>query len=574
MNKSDALKDPVFKKDYTRDSKKARELIHSINKWSNKAGIGDVKDLGKKIDITRITFYRVFELRIKSQEEKRSLTASLRPYKGEKIGQRTVNSPEEVNPWNLDLRKPDDFADGRQNYEIAGSHYIKECGLCHGAGEINCRSCMGRGKTICPACNGKKSITCTACGGSPRQRCTACNGSGRITVKYNVRDNSASGFHTRTETRSCGCSGGVVICGACNGTGRMTCKTCGGTGKIQCKTCRGKGRVTCELCDGHKKVLSYVNLKQEFILNSKSLLYNIVEMARLFPGFKETVQKAPADVLVKERATELPKGKFRDHQSFDRYYDNLVDKIKEDAKGEKVHFQEVSLTEIPVYQVDYKYKKKAYALLVYGRDTQVYSPVSPVSELFRVFYDRAGKREGQNRVSSAINAYELARSLDVENEYSAEIKQALDRLYMKSEKVIRTGVMFGVLSAIYFLSLLSIAYFSPHNFWIPFFDTYAENHPALLKVNHFTIPFTLLILGRPVYKYISGFLSGRAKRVYNLNIVRILYGAAGGAAGLLLVFALLALLNKFGILFMLDHIYRYFYSFLGGVVEFMAAFNS
>lgn len=134
-------------------------------------------------------------------------------------------------------------------------------------------------------------VSCLRCGGrrgiSNSTVCTTCDGRGQIS--QSVECSSCGGSKCATTSIACGqCRGSRLVsmnCGACGGSGGITCQTCGGRGQvpnpaaaiggivnafgrnrrhgprfpsgpamIPCSSCRGNRYVPCRVCGGQRVV--------------------------------------------------------------------------------------------------------------------------------------------------------------------------------------------------------------------------------------------------------------------------------------------------------------------------------
>lgn len=199
------------------------------------------------------------------------------------------------------------------------------------------------------------------------------------------------------------------ICPNCAGSGTVICSNCGGTGKVTvyetenytdsdgqsktrtvsrekiCYTCGGSGRVTCSRCSGTGSIMIFP------VLNCKR--YHKQHKDCIDPttgkGLKKVIYKAKAKVLIE---TSIKDGLIH----FDKIFAgdisqeaaNLTQKVTtevEQTQKTSIHVirQRLRLIEIPISEVDYNYKDKAYRLWVYGYDNKVHTLKSPIN-LFRL----------------------------------------------------------------------------------------------------------------------------------------------------------------------------------------------
>ena len=91
----------------------------------------------------------------------------------------------------------------------------------------SCTSCTG-GRMLCMACQGAGLHNCVKCRGHRTIVCPMCRG-------------------TKVSRQK---DGSMGTCRKCNGHGESQCTACRATGKIKCTPCQGSGRVQCQKCNG------------------------------------------------------------------------------------------------------------------------------------------------------------------------------------------------------------------------------------------------------------------------------------------------------------------------------------
>lgn len=169
------------------------------------------------------------------------------------------------------------------------------CRLCQGGGELV--GCGGHGSHVCFRCAGKCVLVCGRCSGSgefkPRRTCEKCAGRGSFQVQCNACQGSGThqmscfncngtGTHrSGYPCRACGgrgikskecrfCTAGyktlkcnrcegrgyweALPCEACQGSGKLNCRTCNASGRLPCRVCRERGLVNCLRCRGTGKL--------------------------------------------------------------------------------------------------------------------------------------------------------------------------------------------------------------------------------------------------------------------------------------------------------------------------------
>ncbi|XP_040889667.1 protein SSUH2 homolog [Toxotes jaculatrix] len=254
--------------------------------------------------ITSMEPYNTYRYRLETFVESRSTEWAHKPYEGEVADFYTQPAPR---PWEVQATAPNLFTDHTQKIRVPFTSTIKDCHDCHGKGTIPCEECHG---------DGYKS-------------CWVCNGSG---------------------TR------GTENCTRCNATGKERCTTCDGQGTKKCKTCEGK-----------RQLLTFIELKVEWInhvedhvveqnsglrvdelrsVSGKELFKNNQYLLYPLLGFPNPAISEASERLIK------------DHQS--KY-----------SQTSRILQQRQTVELIPITRVNYKWKGDSHVYFVYGNEHQV-----------------------------------------------------------------------------------------------------------------------------------------------------------------------------------------------------------
>ena len=204
---------------FEREISQADELDfikNCISSWSNNIpGNELLRDLGEKIELSKVVDCPVYLIGVEALREKRTVIEGKSPY-SPKIQEIYYDSRDVIsenwfsgNPWNLSLPVVSDFLDYTEMYIIPSTFRVYTCEYCKGKGEIECPVCGGSGKIECPECGGYGWLLCRRCGGK-----------GKIEVWRH-------GYKIKEE------------CPYCNGRREFPCPLCKGERKINCPRCGG-----------------------------------------------------------------------------------------------------------------------------------------------------------------------------------------------------------------------------------------------------------------------------------------------------------------------------------------------
>ena len=152
------------------------------------------------------------------------------------------------------------------------------CHDCNGTGKTTCDKCQGRGKTTCTKCNGRGDELCYTCGGKGQESCRNCGWDGRTVVDGRVVTCSRCGGSGYTSCSRCGVTC-RVRCSSCGGRGVNDCYSCGSRGHNTCYKCGGGGTECCPGCGGSGSVISYINVTQNLLAESKNEAVNVPDIS-------------------------------------------------------------------------------------------------------------------------------------------------------------------------------------------------------------------------------------------------------------------------------------------------------
>ncbi|KAG8007548.1 Protein SSUH2-like protein [Nibea albiflora] len=159
-------------------------------------------------------------------------------------------------------------------------------------------------------------------------------------------------------------------CWVCNGSGRRleeACNHCHGSGKERCTSCNSEGIKECETCEGKRQLLTYINLKVEWVnqvddhvveqnsglqiddlrsVSGKELFKNSQYLLYPLLGFPNPTISEASQRLLQEHQTKF-------------------------AQNFRILQQRQRVELIPITKVNYKWKGDSHVYYVYGNENEV-----------------------------------------------------------------------------------------------------------------------------------------------------------------------------------------------------------
>ena len=393
-----------------------RIIRNHINAYANSTSGHPFRNYGDQIKIKELDRCNLYYSSLRTQYDKRTVQDKKIPYDGRSVGGLTIRSASEVNPWNYQLFRTQQFLKHTQEYTAPGSESVKDCSRCGTTGKDTCPVCSGRKRNRCPDCNDGM-VKCSACDNG-RVKCNHCGGRG-----YTERSETQSvivdyGPPARWETRTvynkvtCTyCHNGYNRCQRCGGRGEVTCKKCGGSASIPCSTCGESGKVKCSGCSGRGRNLHYVGIDQELFtrfdqkITYDSLLSKIPELVdpkathRMTVLYDSTAEHLDRDLIPEDSKMS------QNLNGFLSAHETSVD------NGTRILFQQARILKVDVWYVEYEYKGKRY----YGAiaDDRFYAGHSPISEYGENLIKGADKNIGGMGTVEARQMLDQAEKMKV-----------------------------------------------------------------------------------------------------------------------------------------------------------------
>lgn len=210
-----------------------------------------------------------------------------------------------------------------------------------------------------------ESCTCPRCGGSGTVTCSTCMGSGWVNVSQTeYHTESYTDFDGQRKTRTV--SKTVYK--------RERCSICGGSGRVQCPRCSGSGAI---------EIYPVLNCLRHHKQHRDCIDPTIGR------GLEKVIYKADSKVLIE---TPIKDGLIKTNEILGREIPQEAAQLVQRLTTTVEHIQTPQITiirqrlilhEVPISEIDYGYKKKAYQLWVYGYDKRVHALKSPIN-LFRL----------------------------------------------------------------------------------------------------------------------------------------------------------------------------------------------
>lgn len=455
-------------KDISLDTQKVSELKKAINTWINSIKHHVFQNLGDQIHVSSVYYKPVYKVDLSTRYEKRVLSHTQVPFKGQAVAEQTITELSQVKRWNYKLTREGNDIYTPQSWSIPGSHKVVTCSQCSGKKTVKCPDC-NHGKVVCYHCNGAGKFSCTSCNGKGHHACSQCNGAGHTTTsrtklrkKYSSTGEMREESYTEYEKHQCkSCSGkGYFPCKACNQKGVVPCTVCHGKGKLTCKTCSGSAKITCPTCNGAGQIVKYIHLEHSYDDKELRACKPYDSLKTGFPKLSELSKKAFGIKLLEENKTSFPENYLSNFPYISEEYNKLFKesaRIVQESK-DSIIIEELLLQiyEIPVYEISYTFKEQKYSLLVYGTNQNIYAPQSPLSEFSDSVLKKAKSAFRMRQFSNSLELLEKCIGMNQENvsEDIRTLKEKAIKLILRDYKV---GSFLGMFISIgLFITIVNI----------------------------------------------------------------------------------------------------------------------
>ncbi len=454
------------------------------------------------------TIHPIMLCRVVSQFDERHSRSVSKPYKGEKVDDRTVRS---VNVWNYKMRDiGDEWVTDKCERSVAGSHHLEDCVNCQGKGRLICPTCHGQtkvtcgcnhGRTKCSNCGGtgevscshcdKGHVKCTSCGGTGKtsETCSHCNGRGSVTKSRMVEESynqPVFGDSSKTEVRyrqvkkyyeercpvcngkrttntgqcrKCGgkgykectyCGGsGKQTCSTCEGKGNVVCRVCGGTGLKVCSTCYGespKGTVACKDCAGSGKLLHYLSISQSFFYEDEEQVVCNDDFINTKVAHLPWEEEAEKEDLLGVVADVLGGDIYQDDADVNEVLNRMAEKQAQHVNPNKrILRQGAWVTCYYAKEVFYQYEGKDYSCIILG--DHLYMDASPVTDYIENVAEECERDIDSQSSAAALMDIEEAMQLETGDQEKLQI------LWYKAKDSLEKKVKLGE-NLFFWLSLL------------------------------------------------------------------------------------------------------------------------
>ena len=324
--------------------------------------------------------------------EKREWSEKSKAHHREKIPASTTVTGKNINVWDYSFSTQKEYKNTESSYMVPESICRHDCPECKCKGYSSswtCRRCNGAGKLTCTMCNGRGVTTCSACNGRGDNICSKCNGRGEqdcssIGCYLGFISNFSTGHNTRcprcngSGKESCSVCGrtGRQRCGKCNGSGVETCYGCRGRGDNTCDQCSGVGTEYCPTCNGSGSTISYINVTQNLIAQSKNdaikvsgISHELIDtISQKIDGkrdFTEIARQVVSTDNTKDKAIATITGAFSDPSIAAQICDWL-EGFKN--KNERIQHFEIVLSQTIVNYVEYEIGGNQCFVWLIGKD--------------------------------------------------------------------------------------------------------------------------------------------------------------------------------------------------------------
>ncbi len=429
-----------------------------INNWASQQQSFPDKNLGDLIEISEVRELYYYRLRLKTEQETRSVRAKSIPYKGEAVDPKTIFSIKEVKPWDYDLERPKTFKDASNTYSVGGSATVDICSYCKGAGKNVCSTCGGNGKVSCGTCGSSGKVRCSECNGKGRveyrERCSSCNGRGE--KPQTVWDEYHKVYATRTRPcPECNGQGGwtrTKSCPTCSGSGKVRCSTCSGSGKVVCRKCSGTGQITCSTCEGYKKIKSYYVIDQENKALTKGGYFGCMpgdELNNIIKCWEQNDFELIDTFESKKGPLKVDVSNI-DHPVSKSILDLLVG--TEGTNDKRTLFQTLTVEKTVVWRVKYTYSGRDYTLYLTesGAVSALHSPVTHFAQ------GQIAEIKNQLKSRRLYDAAQTAQNLEALA--SKDNKTAFRILNNGILKKMRADYRFGAYTGIMLIMVASVPF--------------------------------------------------------------------------------------------------------------------
>ncbi|MDM8160121.1 hypothetical protein QUH73_09880 [Labilibaculum sp. K2S] len=516
------------------DNKLRKKLTQKITEWAASIPNHPYTDFGNKIEITDIQYLPAYPITLHTQFERRSKHEGHKPYKGEKIKERTYKALSDFDVWEFECPELSSFTNSEKNYILECSKHIKNCFICNAQGWINCVQCHGNKHIDCSKCKGSGKETCSKCKGNGTEQCANCKGlgykskpetqikkifyeekNGPYYPKYNRNGYFREEHYSVYVKEPCNqCSGnGKQTCSKCGGQGKLTCSTCKGTGSVTCPTCKGSGRNQCPECKGHKHLLHYYYITQNLNFNTQEEYHFHPEIQEKFPEFMQKAEVINRTTLQSRGIDDETINIFPKEGHINQLTNSLLENAyKEKKEDEIIRFQHLDIELIDTWMMSYKFEDNNYDILFYGDDLEVIQGNSPMSNLAKEYWTKGYDHAKFYLITQARNFFKKAESIN-----SFEIQEHILSSLETIENRIRISFQLGIYVSLLFFATIGSIYSFQYYKYINYVFNYVDfiNNPESWLYTYHTWTQTIVHLALSV---LSAYY---VKKIATQHIVKI-----------------------------------------------------
>ncbi len=350
-----------------------------IRRLANNWSMGNwqlAKELGTYMDLISWSEDEVWEIRLQTRWETRSMEAISEPYTG-----RPVTQPKPLLPvWDYELAAVSGLKAPESRVRLTGQDEVFACSACNSTGRLLCATCTGRGWVICPDCKGRTRLRCSTCKGrgyiadwqdtkkksffqKRADNLTSSVGEKVSDIFENIRQQGVPiGNPVNTDPAN---KGRTIPCPDCvNGEVECTC----GTGKRVCATCQGAKTELCPQCGGTGKVVRYREIARRFDLTTQTLIFGSspIPEQRLANATGDLVYNAEInETLYPDAAPDgVPMDVWQAAVQLAQTSSQNV-RASDPREQTRASLQVLELTRIPYTKVDYRYSDRDYVFYIY-----------------------------------------------------------------------------------------------------------------------------------------------------------------------------------------------------------------
>lgn len=411
-------------------SERVRRLI---NAYSAKSPGNPFGSFGDEITITQYEYSPIYQARLSSQFDTRSVERKSRPCRTPGMYRdRKYYDAAWLPVWDFELNKVSRFTDQTSSFEVKGSHHEENCVFCGGTGKVDCPRCHGRGEV----------------------KCSYCNGNGYV----NERSYEKTGVRRYSDGHTEDIYEYVTY--------RKTCTHCN-NGWVECTYCTN-GKETCHQCEGYGRNVHYFSIEQELEASHARKFFHDPKIAKV-AEVSDKMASLPAVTLFEKRGESLSKGVYGEEPEFASVIDQAIGEHASRVNNNShILFQEAAVTRVDLHWVDYTYKGKRYYCAIIG--DRFYDGLSPLSEYAFKLLKKANRRIGGLGTASAQRMLDSLKTLNVYG-LSADVSGIQKSVTIQFDKLYSFGV-----SLMFWMVILFVT---------PFLFNFYESFNPVLQYAHF-----------------------------------------------------------------------------------------